>query len=275
MRKSARSVVITGYLGTVHSGESSKGPPDPACDRHSVPPVPPTRNMLRQNERGACRPSRRNASTRALLQGGTRFRPGSFTGQQRFGYPFRDADRPIMVVIVPVHERYQKTGVRDGLHLREKPLRVERSAVLQPHQPGEGMGALGDPGLLEFLPDDSALGTPVLRAASFNHSARSSGTRTVIVLLICSECNTDAALLGRRRSPVFTLSYLKFYFHAPPEPFLSRAARWLTFGRPSPSCFQSRFLRSAGPRAGALLASGEKLRLPRINCRSRYLCSAP
>src|ERR1035437_6430431 len=92
-----------------------------------------------------------------------------------------------MVAIFPVSERDKKTSVRDRLHLREKPLRIERSLgpAIAPAQRRNGR-------LAEFRAFSSSsrtmrpLGTPVLRAASSSHSARSSGSRTLIALLICS-----------------------------------------------------------------------------------------
>ena len=43
---------------------------------------------------------------------------------------------------------------------------------------------------LKVVTDNSARGTPELRETSSSHPARCSGSRTVIVLLICSECNS-------------------------------------------------------------------------------------
>ena len=97
-----------------------------------------------------------------------------------------------MVVIVPVPKRHQKTGVRDRLHLREKPLRVER-----PAGPATAPAKRRKRRLAEFRAFSSSsrmmrpFDTPVLRAAWFSHSARSPGSLTVTVLLICSKCNTN------------------------------------------------------------------------------------
>jgi hypothetical protein len=54
------------------------------------------------------------------------FRKDRFAGQQRFGDALRDLQGPIMMDVSSVPECHQKAGVRDGLHFREKPLRVER-----------------------------------------------------------------------------------------------------------------------------------------------------
>ena len=97
-----------------------------------------------------------------------------------------------MMSIFPVPERDKKTSVRDRPHLREKPLRIERS-----HGPAIAPAKWRNGRLPEFRAFSSAsritrpLGRPVLRAASSSHLARSSGSRTVIVLLIRQKCNTS------------------------------------------------------------------------------------
>src|SRR5436309_311111 len=93
--------------------------------------------------------------------------------------------------ISPVPERHQEARVRDGLHFLEKPLRVERSAgpSMAPARCRNGFlddfRALASSILTMWLRD-----TPADRAVRSSHSARSSGSRTVSVLLICLKCNT-------------------------------------------------------------------------------------
>src|SRR5260370_23757634 len=119
------------------------------------------------------------------------FGQNCFAGQQRFGDSLGDLQGPSVMDISPVPECYQEASVRNGLHFREKPLRVERSAgpFTAPARRKNG-----------FLDDFRALsssiltmrlrGTPALRAAWSSHSASSSGSRTVSVLLIFRNCNT-------------------------------------------------------------------------------------
>ena len=45
-----------------------------------------------------------------------------------FGDSLRDLQGPGMMEVCPISERYQETSVRNSLHFREKPLRVERPA---------------------------------------------------------------------------------------------------------------------------------------------------
>jgi hypothetical protein len=57
-----------------------------------------------------------------------RLRKDRFAGQQRFGDPLRNLQGPSVVQVPSIPECYQKASVRDGLHFREKPLRIERFA---------------------------------------------------------------------------------------------------------------------------------------------------
>lgn len=49
-----------------------------------------------------------------------------FTGEEGLCHAARDADGPFMVLVVAIGESDEEAGVRDTLHVREKPLRVER-----------------------------------------------------------------------------------------------------------------------------------------------------
>ncbi len=96
-----------------------------------------------------------------------------------------------MVLVSAIAESYEKAGIGNRFHLPEKPFLADRFAgpVIAPASRINGW-------LSDFLAFSSSsrmmrpLGTPVLRAVSSSHWANSLGIRTVIVLLICSECNT-------------------------------------------------------------------------------------
>lgn len=51
-----------------------------------------------------------------------------FAGQQWFCDPLRDLQGPNVMEVSSIPECHQEASVRDGLHFREKPLRIERSA---------------------------------------------------------------------------------------------------------------------------------------------------
>jgi hypothetical protein len=51
-----------------------------------------------------------------------------FTSEQGLGDTLGYADRPGMVRVIPVGEGYEKAGVDDSFHGREKPLRLDRSS---------------------------------------------------------------------------------------------------------------------------------------------------
>jgi len=97
-----------------------------------------------------------------------------------------------MIEVPTVLERHPKTGVGDCIHLREKPLRIERSL-------GPAMAPAwrrnGRPAAFRAFSSSSRtmrpFGKPASRAVWSSHFARSSGSRTVIVLLICSKCNPN------------------------------------------------------------------------------------
>src|ERR1700680_775769 len=54
-------------------------------------------------------------------------RQNRFAGQQWFADPMCKLQSPSVMVVSSISECYQEAGIRDGLHFREKPLRVERS----------------------------------------------------------------------------------------------------------------------------------------------------
>jgi len=103
-----------------------------------------------------------------------------------------------MMAVLSVSERHQKSGVGNRLHLREKPFRVERSAgpATKPARRKKGRFSA----LLACSSCSRMMrprGTPVSRAVCVSHSARSSGSLMVSVLLICPNCNTHAAAQKR------------------------------------------------------------------------------
>ena len=55
-----------------------------------------------------------------------RFGEHRLAGEEGFGHAARDADGPVVVLVVAIGKRHEEAGVGDALHVREKPLRVER-----------------------------------------------------------------------------------------------------------------------------------------------------
>src|SRR2546430_6646353 len=108
--------------------------------------------------------------------------------------------------ISSVAERDQKTSIGNRLHLREKPFRVERSGgpSTTPAKPRKGR-------LADFLALSSSIRTtrpretPDSRATRFSHSERSSGSRTVSVLLICSRSEEHTSELQSQSNLVCRL----------------------------------------------------------------------
>jgi hypothetical protein len=131
------------------------------------------------------RPSRNNVRTSSTeMKRG--FGQHRFTCHSRFGDPFGNPDRPLIMVAFQVSERNEKTRVRGRLHLREKPLRIERplGPAIAPAE--RRNGRLAD----------------VLRAVVTSRFAESFGRRTRIALLICLNCSATA----NRRAPAFPAS---------------------------------------------------------------------
>ena len=120
-----------------------------------------------------------------------RFGEDRVTSQQRVSHPIRDIERPGVMLIVSIAKCHQKTAVGDRIHFLEKPLRFERSFGPAMTPANRRNGRVSD--FLAFSSSSRMMrprGRPVLRAVCSNHSARSPGSRTVIVLLICLKCNT-------------------------------------------------------------------------------------
>src|SRR5690349_924065 len=118
-----------------------------------------------------------------------RFSQDRVASQQGGGHAVSDVERPDVVLIVSIAKCHQKTGVGDRIHFLEKPLRFDRSLGPAMAPASRRNGRLSE---LLALSSSSRMmrprGKPVLRAVCSNHSARSPGSRTVIVLLICLKC---------------------------------------------------------------------------------------
>ena len=102
-----------------------------------------------------------------------------FTGEERTLYSPCNLNRPFMVPVIAVAKSYKQ------------PVREERSAGPAIFPASFMKGRTSAPRARSncsrmILPCE----TPIVAAVASNHSARSSGSRTVIVLRICSECNT-------------------------------------------------------------------------------------
>ena len=64
---------------------------------------------------------------RDIAQVKSGLRQNGLAGQQRFGNPTGDAHSPVVVSIVPIGKADEEPGIRNALHERENPLRLERS----------------------------------------------------------------------------------------------------------------------------------------------------
>jgi hypothetical protein len=128
--KSPKSVVITGCLGCsslslIRHRSARFGRPVGISYRQFREP----RDVVGRKE---CRPDQpflhEGQDQTGAAQVKRSLREDRFAGQQWFGDPLRDLQGPNVVEVSSIPECYQKASVRDGLHFREKPLRVERSA---------------------------------------------------------------------------------------------------------------------------------------------------
>src|SRR5262245_27644423 len=115
------------------------------------------------------------------MKGG--LRQNRFASKQRFGDPGSDTHSPFVVSIIPISKGDEEPSIRDALHERENPLRLERS--LGPRTvPAKRMKAWAPLLALAFsnwsrtsFPCD----TPLLAAVSSSQAARSLLRRIVIV----------------------------------------------------------------------------------------------
>jgi len=97
---------------------------------------------------------------------------------------------PAVILVLPVCERDEKTRYRRCPYLFEKLLRVERSrgpSIDPARRRNDCFSRRRASSRLSRM--IRPRGTPDSRETSSSHPARSSGSRMVIVLLICSECN--------------------------------------------------------------------------------------
>jgi hypothetical protein len=99
-----------------------------------------------------------------------------------------------MMPIIPVGKSDQKAGVGNSSHLLANPLRLEKSRgpSTDPARCRNGCSALrrASSSCSRMI---RPRGTPAFLEAASSHPAKSSGSRTVIVLLICPECNADCS----------------------------------------------------------------------------------
>jgi hypothetical protein len=63
------------------------------------------------------------------LQMKRRLRQDGLAGEQRFGHALRHLNGPLMVAVITIGEPEEKSGIRDALHERRNPLRVDRSVA--------------------------------------------------------------------------------------------------------------------------------------------------
>ena len=68
---------------------------------------------------------RQNEGDVSQMKGG--LRQNRFASQQRFGDPGGDTHSPFVVSIIPIGKGDEEPSIRDALHERENPLRLERS----------------------------------------------------------------------------------------------------------------------------------------------------
>jgi hypothetical protein len=117
-------------------------------------------------------------------------RQDGFTGKQRLGNSTGNVHGPVVVPVVPIGKADEETGVRNALHERENPLRVERS--FEPRTvPARRMKACAPLLALAFsnwsrtsLPCE----TPLLAAVVSSQAASSLLSRMVSVRPIWQKC---------------------------------------------------------------------------------------
>jgi len=160
----------------------------------------------------------------------------------------------------------------------EKPCELRGLPVLQPHQPGERNGRFWE--IRAFSSSSGRFGPWAHPSCARRRSTNPRDprvTRTVIVLLICSECKHRCGSAPAAAAPRFHSVILEVLFPCPLRT-VSVARRTLAdvrVGRLHPG-FQSRFLRSCWPsRWPPCWLPARNCGCRASNCRSRYLCSAP
>src|SRR5262245_38226698 len=124
-------------------------------------------------------------------------RQNGLTGKQRLANPAGNVQSPVVVPVVPIGKTDEKTGIRNALHGRENPLRVERS--LGPRTvPARRMKAWAPLLALAFsnwsrttLPCD----TPLLAAVVSSQAASSLLSRMVIVRPMRQKCTHKSCYL--------------------------------------------------------------------------------
>ena len=123
------------------------------------------------------------------MEGG--FREDGFARQQGLGYGLSNRQRPIVKLVFAVCKSNQKAGISDADQGRLNPLRWDKSfgpstvpAKDMNAREGAPLRAFSRWSLMIWLCD-----MPRRRAFSRSQSARSSGSRTVTVLLIWQKCS--------------------------------------------------------------------------------------
>ncbi len=118
------------------------------------------------------------------------------TGQQGAVNSGRNLQRPSMMPIIPIGKSYQKAGVGNSSRLLANALRADKSRGTSTDSARWRNGCSA---LRRASSSCSRMirrrGTPAFREADSSYAAKSSGRRTVIVLLICPECKTACSPL--------------------------------------------------------------------------------
>jgi len=123
------------------------------------------------------------------------FGQNSLAGQNGPSNSLCHFESPIAKLVSRTNQSYEEPGVRDDVHLREKPLREERSGgpITVPAYFIHGC-SLSAGSLESVVSRDSRTtrptGSPMRRATCRRRSRSSLGRRTVSVLPISENCNT-------------------------------------------------------------------------------------
>ena len=118
-----------------------------------------------------------------VLQMKSRFGENRLAREERLGDLFRDADGPIVMIVVAIGKRDKKAGIGDAFHSRENPFRDDRlRAPLT--DPASRMNRRSVPPALARSSCSRTMrpcDTPLLAAVASSQSASSFVSRIVIV----------------------------------------------------------------------------------------------
>ncbi len=160
----------------------------------TAPPVPPLVRSAHQ-DRTPAEPAHRERMRvqPGILEMKRRLRPAQ---HRRSGACVCDlrcqVESPAVIPVAPIAKGDEKAGIRNRFHLRENPLRAERSAGPSIFPASRINGRLDS-----FCARSNSRftmrprGIPDFRDDSSSHCARSSGSRIVSVVPIRSKCNTQ------------------------------------------------------------------------------------